>query len=109
MADLEQYFAAISEEKAKLDDTANYTGFIFMTSVRNLYKNSTAGSVAEVSTKIAARQLVDGVARPSTPEEIEAFKQRGILFAARMSAAEERRNPAMGRVILMPPDTRGGK
>lgn len=101
MADLEQYFAAISEEKAKLD-AAHYTGFVFMTSVRNLSKNSTAGSVCEVSTKMAAKHIVEGTARESTSQEIAAFKQAGILFSAKMQSAEARRNPALGQTIILP-------
>jgi hypothetical protein len=107
MADLEQYFSAIADEKRKLD-SVHYSGFVFMTSVRNLQKNSTAGCVCECTTKQAAKHLVDSTARESTAEEIEAFKRAGELFSAKCAAENEKRNPAMGRVLLMP-DTRSNK
>jgi hypothetical protein len=102
MPDLVQYFSAISDEKRKLD-AVHYTGFVFMTSVRNLQKNSTAGCVCECTTKQAAKHLVDSTARESTPQEIESFKQQGILFAAKCAAAEARRNPALGQTLVIMP------
>lgn len=74
------YLEALETETAKLDATGN--SFVFTTSLENSTKGSTAGTVAEVSNAIAARMFVEGVARVSTQEEIDAHLRRGPSVGA---------------------------
>jgi hypothetical protein len=101
MADVSEVYRIISQEKARLDNEYPQ-GYLFTTSVRNINRGTTAGVVAQVNTKRAAQTIVDGTHRESTREEIESFKRRGELFAAKMQAAEVRRNPALGQTIILP-------
>ena len=107
MSALDSYYSAIRAEKAILDEQHPH-GCLFMTSLQNVLRNSTAGSVAEMSTRMAAQQIVEATGRPSTKEEIEAFQERGRLYNAKIEAANERLSPSLGRVVLVS-DSRGSK
>ena len=87
MPDANAYFAAIQTETARLN-RAYPEGCLFIMSVRNMGANSTAGTVSEVSTKIAAKHFVENTARVATPEEIADFKARAQAFAARMATQQ---------------------
>ena len=85
MPDASQYFSAIQTEKARLDRVYP-DGCLYVMSVRNLGANSTAGTVSEVSTKIAAKHFVENTAREASKEEIADFKARAKAFSERMQA-----------------------
>ena len=74
-------------------------GFLYVTSLLNPARNSTQGCVTEVNLQTAARMIIDGVARPSTPEEVEAFKRAGEANAQRTNAVTQRN--ARSSVILI--------
>ncbi len=74
------YLEALENETTKLDATGN--SFVYITSVENELRGSTAGTVAECPNAIAARMFVDGTARVSTPEEIDAHLHRGPSVGA---------------------------
>jgi hypothetical protein len=101
MANLQEVFRVIQAQRELLNE-AHPSGYVFITSVHNLAKNTNAGTVSEVNTATAARLIIEATHRESTPEEIEAFKQRGELFNARMLAETQRRNAptTLGRVIF---------
>ncbi len=69
------YFAALETEKAKLEKTGQNFGYI--TSVENSITGSKGGVVTEVPNAIAARMILEGTARVSTQEEIDAHLHRG--------------------------------
>jgi hypothetical protein len=92
MSDIRAHYEEIRIETARLSEQ-HPTGYVFVTSERNVLMNSTPGTVSEVSVKIAARSIVDKVARIATPEEIADFRTAGQLFSDQMSSIEQRHRP----------------
>jgi hypothetical protein len=75
-------------------DADHISGSLFITSLENWAKGSTAGSVAEVNTLIAATAIVNGTARPSTDTEIADFQRRSETGAVLLnSQVQLRREP----------------
>jgi hypothetical protein len=73
MLNPQKYFSAIADKRRELD-AAYPNGFLYIASVRNLDRNTTAGSVSEVSTILAARGIIDSTHRLLTAEEVAAFE-----------------------------------
>lgn len=78
---LRKYYESVKEARKKLPEPFAY---VTSTSTPN---GGVEGVVTEVETEIAARMIVDGVATPSSEEEISAFKER--REANRIAAKEE--------------------
>jgi hypothetical protein len=64
--DSRKYYAEVSAQRKKLEHQFPQ-GFCYIVSVHNLDKGTTAGSISQVSTSLAAKALVD-----STHELMEA-------------------------------------
>lgn len=102
MADIQAYYEGIAASKKELDEKYP-SGFLFVTAVRNISKgNLGGGTVTEVSTRTAARHIVDITARPSTQAEIDAHKQRGLEFRDEMARRNfERKQSEAGGLVVM--------
>jgi hypothetical protein len=85
----QEFFAAIKDEAIRLTERFP-SGFCYVTSLKNINRQSTAGTVAEVSTRIAARHLVENTGRISTDPEIAAHLAQGRSNAAQTSAMDYR-------------------
>jgi hypothetical protein len=95
--DLVAYRQDVRNEESRLK-AAGCGEFVYTTSLKHL--SSTAGKVCEVSTALAAKAIVDGVARLSTDEEITAFHVASEARRHQMEEAETRRIPSSFRVNL---------
>ena len=69
----QKYFAQISEERSSLDKQFP-NGFCYILSVLNMNKNTTPGSVCQVSTALAAKSIINSTHRLLTVEEVDAFE-----------------------------------
>lgn len=85
------YYAGIREDKARLDKLYP-GGFLFVMSVQNPNAGSVAGVVSHVSTRIAAKHLVENTARIATDAEIADFEAKGRAFNEKMKAEQFNRN-----------------
>jgi len=96
MNDLKVLWATRRKKQAALD-SAHPTGALYVTPIENREANTTAGIPCAVSTEVAARLLLAGGHRESTPEEIEAAVEHGERNRRAASAATNRNE---GRTVL---------
>jgi guanylate kinase len=82
---LPDYFARLREHRAALEKQFP-DGTLYLTSVQNAEKGTSEGSVAIVSTDVAARCLAESTHRIATDDEISAFK---ALQADNRTAAQD--------------------
>jgi len=66
------------------------SGFVYITSVKNREKTTSAGTVCEVSLPAAARHLIEHTHVLSTPAEIEEYQARCRENRAQIVAASKR-------------------
>jgi hypothetical protein len=71
MVSPQRYFAEVADKRRELDNIYP-AGFCLLVSVANLGKNTTAGSMTEVSTALAAKGIIDGTQRLLTANELAA-------------------------------------
>jgi len=95
-----QYFAAIADKRRELDGIYS-SGFCGIVSLLNLDKNTTAGSISEVSTALAAKSIVNSTHRLQTAEEIKAYEdsqssRRKQILADDRQALRRRINATLG-------------
>lgn len=76
---LRKYYQDVKEVRSKMESP-----YVYLTSL-DTPNGGKAGCVCEVDADIAARMLVDGVARQATEEEIADYLQEGekLLMAAK--------------------------
>jgi hypothetical protein len=87
MIDVQTYWNAVKAERAKLAGAV-----VFITSIANRYDPSShGGMVSEASADHAARRIVGGSHRLSTPEEIETFRTEQMAREERCLIEEEKR------------------
>jgi hypothetical protein len=73
--DIREHARAIREQREQLD-LQFPSGCLFVTTVANRMKNTTAGAISEVSTANAATGLVEGTLRIATDSEVESYQKR---------------------------------
>jgi hypothetical protein len=76
------YYAALREQRETLAKQ-HPSGFCLVVSVFDPQKNSTAGSICEVSVQDAARLTFDGTHRVATDDETCAYRNRQGVERAR--------------------------
>ena len=73
--DIREHARAIREQREQLD-LQFPGGCLFVTTVANRMKNTTPGTVSEVSTANAATGLVENTLRIATDPEIQSYHER---------------------------------
>ena len=97
------YFAVIKADEERLNKLYP-NRCLYIMSIKNIGQGSTAGTVTEVSTRIAARHFAENTARPATDSEIAEFHARSRAFADRMQAVaftNHKRQDASGVVHII--------
>lgn len=90
MYNAQQFYGAIADQKRQLDIQFPQ-GFCNIISLPNVSRGITAGSVSEVTTRVAAKALVEGTHRLLAAEETQEFvsanaeRRRHILAEDRAS------------------------
>ena len=87
------YFAVIKADEERLNKIFP-NRCLYIMSIKNIGRGSTGGTVAEVSTRIAARHFAENTARPATDSEIADFHGRAQAFTARMATQKFNRQKA---------------
>lgn len=91
---ISDYYARLRQQKEAL--RAAHNGDLYITSVANISTGSTAGTTCEVNIHNAAIAILSGNAVESTPEQIEAHKNRGRSNHAAVNAqTQKERQPTV--------------
>lgn len=97
MADLQTYYQDIRAKRAEL--TKDFIdGWCMVMSVYNREKNSTAGTLTQVSVERAAQVITDGTHRLASDAEIATYtkaqeEQRAVIAAAELTRARAVQRP----------------
>lgn len=102
--DLIQYFSDLNKTQSQLErDLPNQP--IYITSVFNRDRNSTAGTTYTASPRNAARVITDGTHRLATPVEIAAFEELQQRNLEATLKSEQRKNKQF--VVMVDPAAAG--
>lgn len=90
MNSIAQFAQAAAKIRGELDSQFP-EGFLYVTSLDNFAKLSTPGTVSQVTTDSAARLIVDGTHKVSTPDEIAGFEAHMKAEGEKYAQAELRK------------------
>ncbi len=82
---------------------------VHIMSLENPARGSTSGTVTQVSNRLGAEYIINNTARIATESEVQAHRDRGASFAARMNAMTQGHRDQTKIFVTLTPRTDGAK
>lgn len=100
-----EYFDEVHKVEAELEAKYSKQGYVYVTSVRNLEKGSTAGATVSATFRIAALNMVKGTHREAVQSEIDVFLERQNEELRKSTLADQRKGNTTYVVLDKTPET----